>query len=71
MTAVDCPRCHGKGWALRGSEQLSLRLVNVMGSTRTNHYRCSECSYTELRHYDENGVEITRLQHGQRTLGEI
>jgi hypothetical protein len=71
MTAVDCPRCHGKGWALKGKEHLSFRLVNVMGSTRTNHYRCGECCYTELRHYDEKGVEMKRQQHGQLTLEGI
>lgn len=39
-----CPKC-GK---------MSLRIENIMGSTRTIYYKCGECCYREKRPYGED-----------------
>jgi hypothetical protein len=51
MTLLDCPRCHGKGWDHKGKPRPTMRVVNVMGTTQTIHYRCGECCYTEKKQY--------------------
>jgi hypothetical protein len=57
MSVADCPRCHGILFGKPKSKpRPTLRVENVMGSTRTIHYRCSNCCYTEKCHYDEDGT---------------
>lgn len=53
MTVEDCPRC-GKR---------SLRIVNVMSTTRTIHYACSNCCFKEKRPYPEDvqGKQVRQM----------
>lgn len=56
MTAIECPRCHGRGWGLKGKPKPTMRIENVMSTTQMIYYKCSECCYAEKRPYGKNGV---------------
>lgn len=55
MSVEDCPRC-GKR---------SLRIVNVMATTRMIHYACTNCCFKEKRPYPE---DVQGKQARQTTL---
>ena len=53
MVARDCPRCHGGkynegvGFVPPKKPKPTLRQVNVMSTTRTIHYKCNNCGFTD------------------------
>lgn len=57
MSVADCPRCHGFIYGKPKSKpRPTLRVENVMGSTHTIYYHCSNCCYKEKVQYDDDGT---------------